>query len=66
MGTVYSRATVIMKGNEDPRSGSKQFDLLWLMQDTKKNNAGLDVKLNNSASLYYRTRSFINLQQGEN
>ena len=36
------------------------------MQETKKTTAGLDVKLNKSASLYHCIRSFINLQQGEN
>ena len=36
------------------------------MQDTKNITAGLDVKLNKSASLYNCIRSFINLWQGEN
>ena len=36
------------------------------MQETKKITAGLDVKLNKSASLYHCIRIFTNLLQGGN
>ena len=55
-----------MKGNEDFPSRSIVFDSLWIIQETKKINSGLGLKLNKPSSLYHHIRSFINLRQGEN
>ena len=55
-----------LKVNEDFPSKSKMSDLLWLMKETKNITAGIDVKLNKSASLYLYIIRFIKLQQGEN
>ena len=55
-----------LKGNEDFPSKSNFFDSLWIIHETNKITAGLDVRIIMSASLYHYIRSFINLRQGEN
>ena len=60
MVTVYYRSTFSVEGKLVLPFQVKKIYLLWLMQDTKKINAVLDIKLNNSASLYHCIRSFIN------
>ena len=55
---------MVLKGNEDYPTKSKKFNSIWLMKETKNFSAGLDVKLNNSASMYHWIRGFINMIQG--
>ena len=55
-----------LKGNEDFPSRFKCFDALWLIQETKKITALINVKINKSDSLYHCIRRFTNLRKGEN
>ena len=53
------------KGNKDYLTKSNIFDSLWLTKETNKITAGIDVKLNDSASLYNCIQGYINMRQGK-
>ena len=50
---------------QDSKTDSKIFDSLWIMKETKKITAVVNVKLNKSASIYRCMQGFINMRQGE-
>ena len=54
----------VLKGNEDYNTKPKKSDLLWLMKEANKITAGIEVKLNNSATLHHTIRGFVKTKKG--
>ena len=54
----------IVRNIEDYAVKSKDFDVIWLLEQLKKITSGIDVKLNKRAVLHEQLLTFLTMRQG--